>query len=245
MPIKKNKITFIDNSDGQTPKEYYPVPAKKELPSWYKSMNSFYETQDESQLKFIGPHGVPTIKKCMPVFDSISSGYLIKLTTDVVVFNHYSDSNPWYRWSNYDAGVSFHDHEQLKGHPMLESQPGEAPIAKFQNVWGIKTPPGYSCWVKNPAHRDLDFTILEGVVDTDHLNMPIEFPFLLKDPEWRGLIPAGTPIAQIIPFKRDSFVHNIVPKSKASSSFGEQDRKLRSVFNNGYKNFFWQRKSYD
>lgn len=243
--FKKNKITFIDSTQGNIQPEFYPTPAKRDLPDWYKSINSFYEETNVDNLKYLGARGAPTVKKCMPVFDALSSGYLIKLVNDVVVFDKPGDTNPWYRWSNDETAIMFHDYDQIEGYPLPSPHLEDVPVAKFKNNWGVKTPSGYSCWIKQPSHRALPFEILEGVVDTDTFNIPIEFPFFLKDPDWRGLIPAGTPIAQIIPFKRESFVHDHKIESENFAPSQTQLSRIRAVFDNGYKSFFWQRKSYD
>jgi hypothetical protein len=58
-----------------------------------------------------------------------------------------------------------------------------------------------------------------------------------------GLIPAGTPIMQVIPFKRDEFQMEIGSKEE----FEQQAKvinKLRSVFFDSYKREFRQPKEY-
>ena len=52
-------------------------------------------------------------------------------------------------------------------------------------------------------HRESVFTIMDGIVDTDSYNALVNFPFFLNDWSYEGLIPAGTPMAQVIPFKRE------------------------------------------
>jgi hypothetical protein len=65
----------------------------------------------------------------------------------------------------------------------------------------------------------------------------------MNDPEWEGLIPAGTPVVQVIPFKRDSFnmsfgsLYDLEEQSKVT-------RKLRSKLFDSYKNQFWHKKSF-
>jgi len=84
---------------------------------------------------------------------------------------------------------------------------------------------------------------LPGIVDTDAYNAPVNFPFVLRDPKMDGLIPAGTPIIQAIPFKRESWEMNfgsekeLVDQARAAS-------KLRSLFFDSYKRQFRQPKEY-
>jgi hypothetical protein len=92
-------------------------------------------------------------------------------------------------------------------------------------------------------HRKSFFTVLPGIVDTDSYTGIINFPFVLNNLFWEGIIPAGTPIVQAIPFKRDRF------KMKMGS---EKERKqsiydtiyLKSLWRNRYKTLFWTRKEY-
>ena len=55
------------------------------------------------------------------------------------------------------------------------------------------------------------------MVDTDKYPIPVHFPFLLKK-NFEGLIKQGTPIIQVIPFKRESW--------KSSYSFLKQNEHL-------------------
>lgn len=253
MLKRKPKIIFTDSTRGGVDPLHKPVPAKKELPDWYKNMKS-YITENDPGITFPkandirlneGSKGIPTIKRCMPVFDSITSGYFIKLPVDVIVFDHPDEEQPWYRWADGNEVVRFHDYDQVEGYPFNYQEEIGRPVAKFKNFYGIITPPGYSCWFKTPSHRNLPFTLLEGTVDTDVFHAPVEFPFLLNDPNWRGLIPAGTPIAQVIPYKRDSFTHEIQMETEDFKPSQDSHRRVRTIFDNGYRNLFWYRKSYD
>ena len=76
----------------------------------------------------------------------------------------------------------------------------------------IKTPPGYSVLFTHPMNwHYLPFYSLSGVVDTDTYTMPVLFPFMMKN-NFEGIIPKGTPVIQIIPFKRDDWKSNIYDK---------------------------------
>jgi len=86
------------------------------------------------------------------------------------------------------------------------------------------------------------FTILEGIVDTDQYHKPVNFPFVFKNKDFNGLIPAGTPIAQVIPFKRDSWNMEIVDNSLEIKNI---ESKMNSLFLNKYKKFFWSSKEYN
>jgi hypothetical protein len=72
-------------------------------------------------------------------------------------------------------------------------------------MWGIKTPPGYSCLVIQPFYLpDGNVQILPGIIDTDTYHLPIPVTGYLKDNTSLRLSP-GMPVLQIIPFKRDEW----------------------------------------
>ena len=210
-----------------------PKPASHFLPEWYKKLQSYVVGAKKPD-----GHGknTATAKKCMPLFDSITSGYIITSAADVYV--SVRDGSPWFEWPSLDM-ISFHPIEQAPEHP---SATGKS-YPKWVNPWTIETPKGYSVLVTQPLHRDLPFTILSGIVDTDKYTAPINFPFVMNDPLFEGVIPAGTPIAQIIPIKRDSWKMSF----GGESDIIKQDKITRSLFVrffDGYKNMYWNKKEY-
>jgi hypothetical protein len=210
-----------------------PKPASMFIPEWYKNVQSYINGKKI-------PDGTgntqATIKKCMPVFDAITAGYIITLPADVYV--SLKDGVQNFEWSNFNL-VSFHPVEQAPEHPARK--PHQYP--KWNNPWSIQTPKGYSVLFVQPMHRESVFTILPGIVDTDEYASPVNFPFVINDPNFEGFIPKGTPIAQVIPFKRESW------KMKIG---GEKERllgsritaRLQTKFFDRYKTMFWIKKEY-
>jgi hypothetical protein len=93
----------------------------------------------------------------------------------------------------------------------------------------------------HPVHRrEYGGRILEGIVDTDNYHGAVNFPFMLN-PGFEGLIPAGTPIAQVIPFKRDSF-KMIIEKDNVKTT--NDSIAVRTKYINGYKSLFRVKKEY-
>ena len=239
---KEKSIIFTSNFD--TLEEFYPTPATLNIPKWYKDLNSY-----------IGGKKIPTtdgttratIKRCMPVFDSITSGYILYTYADIYVSQDEQKcengdiiKNPFYSWS-FNNVIDFHPIEQAPTHPNRNGHNVSYP--KFINPWAIKTPKGYSTLFTQPFHRDLPITILPGIVDTDAYYSPVNFPFVLNDVNFEGIIPAGTPMAQLIPFKRDSWKMSF----GSEEDFKEQKKitdLIRSNFFDAYKNRFRQKKEY-
>jgi hypothetical protein len=210
-----------------------PKPASKAVPEWYKNMASYINNEK----KPIGDGSTAaTIKRCMPVFDAITAGYVIELPADVYV--SIKDGSQWFEWADFGL-ISFHPAEQAPEHP-AKNGPS---YPKWINPWSITTPKGYSTLFVQPFHRESIFTILPGIVDTDQYTAPVNFPFVVNDPTFEGLIPKGTLIAQVIPFKRESW-NTKIGTQKHLEQQAKVTKKLQSKFFDRYKTMFWNRKEY-
>ena len=231
------KVKFTDTIKG-IPEEYHPVPARKVIPEWYKNLPPYMNGNKEVLTGDLTGKTSATVKKCMPVFDALTSGYILYTPCDVDVSN--KDGAPWYTWPDFEI-ISWHPPHQIKGHPEASG----FPAPKWRNPWAIQTPKGYSCLFLPPLHRESVFKIFEGVVDTDTYSYPVELPFALNDPEWTGIIPAGTPMAQVIPFKRDSYALEIGSMEEEKERQESLFRNLKSTFFNAYKEKFWIKKEYN
>jgi hypothetical protein len=235
--MAEQKIVFtLDFGSEWIPKEYYPVPGVKAVPEWYKKMETSFTDNKTDEKKV---RETQTIKRCMPVLDVITAGYVIKTHTDLYVKNE--EGVIGFEWANDTQDtITFHPAYQLVNYKQLDLPHG-AP--KIRNPWGIKTPKGYSCLFISPPHRPASgVRILEGIVDTDRYTNSVQFPFLV-DEGFTGVIPAGTPIAQVIPFKRNSFRMEIGDNKQRFENDGVS-RLLRSTWINGYRNKFRAHKDY-
>jgi hypothetical protein len=125
---------------------------------------------------------------------------------------------------------------QLNGFRFTNNAPNKM-VAKAMSPWSIKTPKGWSVLIKNVSNNyENDITIFEAVIDTDTYNYNINFPFF-----WTGTkkgifdIDAGTPFAQVIPFKRSDSIKHIVSDRKPKSFY-------YSHFLDTYKKVFWHKR---
>jgi hypothetical protein len=226
MNITFTNISGFDNLEQ-------PQPASKFIPDWYKDMESYIGGEKKP-----GGEGttLATVKRCMPVFDAITAGYIITLPADVYV--SIKDGQQYFEWSALGL-VQFHPIVQAPTHPAKNKHA----YPKWTNHWAIKTPKGYSTMFVEPMHRESVFAILPGVVDTDEYYAPVNFPFTVKDPEFEGLIPKETPIAQVIPFKRESWTMQFGGEKEIKEQ-ANLTNKLNTTFFDRYKNMFRQNKEY-
>jgi hypothetical protein len=225
------KIIFTNTSPY--PDLEKPVPASKEIPSWYTDLNSYMNNKKSPT----PDNQIPaTIKRCMPVFDSMVAGYILKSPADVYVSSQ--DGKPFYQWSTLNL-IDFHPIEQAPNHP---NQNG-ASYPKWNTYWSIKTPKGYSTLFMPPLHRESVFKILPGLVDTDTYSVPVHFPFVLNDINFEGYIPKGTPIAQVIPIKREGWTMEF-GEEEALLEQAKARQLLSTTFFDRYKKMFRQVKEY-
>ena len=229
------KIIFTDTVGIS--KKYYPTPASSSIPKWYKDLESYKDNLKKPNL--IG-NRASTIKRCMPVFDAISAGYIIYTYTDLYISKTTEGSH--YQWPSLNP-IGFHPVDQAPNHPDRNGLLDTSSYPKWKNVWAIKTPKGYSCLITTPMHRESPFKIFDGIVDTDFYDAPINFPFVLKDWDFEGLIEAGTPIAQIIPFKREFYKMEIGNEKQKKEQEKTTNFLLTSFFDS-YKKKFRQNKEY-
>lgn len=223
--------------------QYKPTPASVSIPDWYKNMDSYQDGKKEPDSK---GETKGTAKKCMPIFDAITNGYIIYTYCDIFVSQRleYGKStgkkHPTFTWPSFEP-IKQHPKWQLPIHPQGDGHDLHYP--KWHNAWAIKTEPGYSCLFVPPLHRDNPMIMFPGVVDTDIYTDTVNFPFVLKNPEMEGLIPAGTPIAQVIPFKREEWQMKF-GNDKDVEDNKNINKKLRVFFFDSYKKQFRQSKEY-
>lgn len=233
------EITFIciNANDPSIPE---PIPAVKKIPEWYKKIPRYVSGEKKPNA---GGTTSGTIKTCMPVLDAMTAGYLILSPADIYISR--KPEGTYYDWANHDA-VTFHFPNQTTGYPKSDVKLKDERAPKFTNYWVVKTPKGYSSLFVPPFHHDLPFSILPGVVDTDTYFNAINFPFM-PDPGFEGLIPKGTPIAQVIPFKRESWSMStglLKDSTKLQKLFLKVRGILASEFFDKYKKYYWAKKEY-
>jgi hypothetical protein len=169
-----------------------PVPAKEAMPAWFKrlpAIDGAHLTATSSGL---------TVKRCMPFIDALTTGWILPLGAAVRLEIVDSGRTVNAGWDFDRVMVSNHASHQVAGHP---SQP--RPPCKFHNYWTIRTPPGWSCLFVPPLNRPNPvFEVVAGIVDTDTYASLIHFPFFATGKDGVHALEKGTPIVQVIPFKR-------------------------------------------
>ena len=198
MPDNALSITFRCPPElkGWLPR---PTSAAQGLPEWLRTM-------PQQAVSAITGLEDDTVKRCPPLVDAMTAGFLIPLICDVRV------EDGAFSWDEeMPAAVSapfarsplgIHDPSQVEGTPLHDP---DRFLIKFHNLWTIEAPAGWSLLFTHPANRfDLPFTTLSGLVDCDrYRDAWINFPAHWHDPGFCGVLPKGTPVAQCFPIKRE------------------------------------------
>lgn len=221
----------VDSSIGK------PIKIKNVLPQWYKDAETFYvEKINGKEEKHAG------LKKCVPFLDSLISGYAIVTPFDIYIGKK-EDGSIDIKWNSPEDLSGFIGERTGDIGLTIPRPAGHLPNhLVWSNKWGWKAPKGYSILVTHPLNRfDLPFTTTSGIIDSDKFITSGNIPFFLKE-GFYGLIPAGTPVAQLIPIKRKRWEMVVTTANKSISSI--QGRMARDEKRN-YKRKFWVKKEYN
>jgi hypothetical protein len=243
--MESNNIKFISNRfhlNENSPS--VPEASSKLLVDWYKKADRF--GKDESGEYVVAPDGgkVSTWKSCPAVLDVMTTGYMLKTPCDIEFF------------LNQKNKISV----RIENKKCYDFCTPRDPLPQFYQPdgyyldhfawfidWGIELPPGYSALYLTPMNRfDLPFINTVGIIDNDKVHLSGALPFFIRE-GWTGIIPAGTPYVQILPFKRENWKSEIVIEDqKLLPKKNIENTKKYRVPNGGvYKNEIWEKRIYE
>ncbi len=216
-----------------------PTPATKGIPEWYKKQPSHMDGDSSivnGQMRL-------TVKKCQAVFDAMSVGYLLRMPTDIYIdttdgkqqFDLPSDCRAY-----QSRLIATHTNEQVSEMKWDEDLYVRH-ILRIHPTWLVRTPKGYSTLFTQPMHQDPSpIFAVSAIIDTDNFMSDGHLSFFVKK-GFKGIIKQGSPLIQVIPFKRDDWEMEV--DSKYDTKIIEAQRlAVRSVFQNGYKMKYWVKK---
>lgn len=233
--IKTPEIEFLCHAEdlGIIPE---PYPARKLMPEWYKHLPPKIIKQDKLENS--------TIKRCAPFLDAMCIGYIIPLAADVEFVTNNDSSGVSYKTMFYRTMVENHGRNQIETDKTPHPSSPKPPM-KFLNWWAIKVPKDYSVLFIPPLNRaDNRFQCISGMVDCDGYFEFINFPFFFNEPNYTGIVKAGTPLVQVIPIKRSSMLseHSINELSDKDYANLDVTRRKRKVHESHYRDSVWSRK---
>ncbi len=257
MSIKPNVAIFRSFRPWLTKEsKSVPVPTQNVIPQWYKDADRFVKTSNGEYYKApketcpFPKEGttddfgrLPNWKACPAILDAFITGYVLKTPCDVEFFKN----------AEGIIDVKIID-------PMCQDfVTKRLPMAQFEHPrgfyqhhfawysdWEVSLPEGYSALCMTPMNRfDLPFLNTSGIVDSDKASIAGTFPFFIAE-GWEGIIPAGTPYMQILPFKRENWDHEIeiLDQSTIYAKMVKNMRTYRRPDGGIYKNKVWSRREY-
>lgn len=231
------KIEFVPSGKEAELIVPAPKPAKAYVPDWYKKIRPTGGSA-------INPNdlgGPEAIKRCMPFFDALSHGYIQETWTEI------------YIKKNTFGQVTY---ASSSGPMILENRQSSLEIPNMfyplEFAWKIhwmpKLPKGWSALMTSPNNRlDLPFRSFTGIVDSDlfygmKVNEGGNYPFYINK-DFEGVIPIGTPMYQIIPFKRENWKSTVLKYDEEDTV--KRFTNIRRHFANGYRKEYWQKKMFE
>lgn len=230
---KQPQVEFICYQDdlGNIPE---PYPARKLIPEWYKAL----------PMKLGSGFRNNTLKRCPPFLDAMVTGWIIPLVADVHLKSNHDCTHIEYSWNYPRPMIENHLPSQVTASKCPAPHESLPPM-KWMNWWLVKCPPGYSLLFTPPLNRpDKRFTCLTGLVDSDGYFEFVNFPFFWTEPNFDGIIPAGTPLMQVIPIKRDTLFNKSTVRGMNDKDLKELANTLRKreSHESHYRDNIWIRK---
>lgn len=245
------EITFYSKRKQNIGNVHIPEPSKNLIPEWFSSAdkhrkmsNGLYELITVNYNNKVTLERVPSWKSCPAILDTVISGYILKTPIDIKI----SKVNNEYVIDNYEECSYFCG---IRGYQEGFPTPYGYDDLQFNWItnWMPKVPKGYGTLWSHPFHRfDLPFISVTGFVDTESYIQKGRMPFFIRK-DFEGIIPAGTPFAQIVPVKNEDWTMNI--KTYTEEEIDKNDEEDWAMYVPGapnksnYKTKFWVKKQYD
>ena len=234
-----NEIEFValdKHSFEVCPK---PFPASQALPQWWKDASPYIKNGNNVDGKKIivkNYESNASFKKCTPMLDLLSSGYIVPLWSDVLI--RYENELPSISWRVEKNVFELHATQEVEiPNGYQKSQ------FKFLNQWVPKLPKGYSALIiACPGYPNNPFRAMQAIIDYDKTTHPLFPPMFLKE-GFEGIVEKGTPMFQIIPFKRNSWESKFSFLESGQYAIN-MDRDVKATIVNNYVKNFWDKKSY-
>lgn len=235
--MNNKTIKFFHVKEGMDVRAPCPEPAKSIVPGWYKKLDKYINNNNKLHIAENGSTNAG-VKACISFLDALTVGYIVKLHCDILVKRDGEKFDM--SWTSPEPPLSSRSSEIANQLPVL---PG---FSAFTQAWELKygfiVPKGYSVLVTQPFNRfDLPTFVTSGIIDADEPISGGGAPFAVAN-NFEGIIPQGTPIAQLIPFKRESWKSEKMPLRK---DYEFMTMRARDRITGWYRDEIWKKKNYD
>lgn len=221
-----------------------PKPASKFVPDWYRAQPGTAMDEETALRAGFAPN---TVKKCMPIFDLMSAGYMLLAPCDIFLDATNPEKLEWQipgPLGQFKQDLfSYHAPDQYENYP-IDKDIYHKQLLRIMPTWSVGTEEGYSTMFFHPHHSDdSPLWAFGALVDTDKFITDGHLSFLVKK-DFKGVIKQGTPLLQAVPFKREEWVMEVAEPKESEEVLAAQRLNLRSIFSNAYKIKFRSKKEY-
>lgn len=204
--------------------------AESDLPEWYKKSQSYasgFSPEVHKDKKM-------TVKRCMPVFDYLSSGVNLHLPFAIYSKGVGLNKEVTSTVNHPDCKLGHHAPEQVQMLPF----PKEYSLQpyKIDFPFYIEAPRGYSAvYIPYYPYEGYPLLFIGASVQVDKYKSPVNFPFLVRN-DFEGKIDAGEMFMKVVFVKREETQVNY-KEAGSDNGFMNQYRLLVESFGAGfYKN---------
>lgn len=221
---KTPKVKFTCFTE-ETAKKYPIIPSGKNHLKWMKRAIQYYKNIPTNGIK---------ITKCPGIASIINEGWILRSSMHVKILTKGDGKNFWWDTSEdqlqTESGkfnghyVHFHSPEQLT--QFQEKTPNTLEtIIKIQTPWFVEIPKGYTLLMMPlPYSDDKRFTAAAGVLRG---NQPLNVQLYWHCLNSEEVIPAGTPLNQMILIKDETIGHEINYEPNVNKFLKEKfDKKI-------------------
>lgn len=222
--------------------EFAPCPAAKVVPKWWHDADMYIKDEDGNPLaNWSGKGKMPGFKACPAILDGFTTGYVLRTPCDMEFYEKRGRVK-------VKLPVGFEDFvgERPPIDGFMVPHGYDAQHFHWFANWGPELPEGYSMLYIPPMNAfELPFVTVAGIIDSDKVTNSGLIPFFLRQ-GFTGIIPAGTPYLQMIPFKRDDWEMEIITykPEEIFKKHRENAKIFRTEEGGVYKKLFWTRRKY-
>jgi hypothetical protein len=236
-----NKIIFHSNKHYNK-ESSVPIPSRKSLPAWWVDSDTFVKDYEGKPVaNWNGEGKMFGFKACPAVLDTFQTGYLLVTPCELEFYEKNGKIK-------VKVPIGFDDFVGERP-PMqgFATPHGYSPwhFHWYAN-WAPELPEGYSSLYVQPInHFELPWVTVGGIIDSDKVTTSGLIPFFLKE-GFTGVVPAGTPYLQIIPFKREDWESEMIFHSPMDIFKKTQQTSdlFRTSEGGVYKKLFWSKRKY-
>jgi hypothetical protein len=240
------KITFVSHQlYNNENKALPPKPGKKQVPKWFVSANKYWKEEGKEEvLRHQWGAEILGFKSCPALLDMFLNGYYLTTPCDILFYKDPQSNTLMAKTEpGYESFIG--SREPMNGFAVPYGY--EEHHFHWYPNWGVRLEKGYSAIFISPINRyDLPFISTAGIIDSDMLEIPGLVPFFLRE-GFSGVLPAGTPYVQIIPFKRENWKMDLeYPEEQKMKEIKDTASNILRTSENGqYKKHLWKKKVYE